>query len=71
MRAVMAYALKPKTPEMRARAEKMTRALEHFSREGVDPNGVERKLKAGGGVDELFRRLCGTPNRGAAVDAGI
>jgi hypothetical protein len=71
MRAVMAYALKPKSPEMRARAEKMTRVLGHFSKEGVDPNGVEAKLKSGGGVDEICRRHCGTANGDAAVDVNI
>jgi hypothetical protein len=71
MRAVVAYALNPRSAEMRTRAEKMTRVLEHFSKEGVDPNGVERKLKAAGGVDEMCRGLCGTPNGDAAVDVNI
>jgi len=71
MRAVIAYALSPKSPEMLARAEKMTRILERFSKEGVDPNCVEAKLKSGGGVDEMCRRLCETPNSDSAVDVNI
>ncbi len=71
MRAVMAYALKPKSPEMRARAEKMTRVLEHFSKAGVDPNGVEAKLKSGGGVDKICRRHCGTATGDTTVDVNI
>jgi hypothetical protein len=49
----------------------MTRILEHLSHEGVDPNGVEAKLKSGDGIDEMCRRLCETPTGDAAVDVNI
>jgi len=58
MRAVLAYALRPNSSEMRTRAEKMATVLEHFSKERVDPEKIVRSLKSGGGVDRFYQRVC-------------
>jgi hypothetical protein len=49
----------------------MTMVLEHFAKEGDDPNGVEAKLKTGGGVEETYRGLCGTATGNAVVGVNI
>jgi hypothetical protein len=62
MRSVLAFTMRTKNQEaLQNRACKYARVLEYLHQEELLPDEVPQRLKDGGGIDEVYAKLCRDP----------
>jgi hypothetical protein len=61
MKAVLTFAMKAKSKQLLNRASKTAAVLESLAEQQIDADEVAERLKAGGGIEKLYRDL--SPNR--------
>ena len=64
MKAVLTFAMKAKSRQLQNRVSKTAAILESLAKQQVDANDVAERIKAGGGIEAMYRAL--SPNRNTA-----